>query len=34
MTRPRNKAFTVAKWVLIVLATLFVVTRIIRFFLQ
>ena len=34
MKKLRSKAFTVAKWVLIVLAVLFVVTRVIRFFLQ
>ena len=34
MTTPRSKAFKVAKWVLVTLAVLFIVTRIIRFVLQ
>lgn len=31
---PRSKAFSVAKWVLIALIVLFLVTRVIRYFLQ
>lgn len=34
MKTPRSKAFKVAKWVLITLALLFLVSRVIRFVLQ
>lgn len=34
MKKPRSKAYTIAKWVLIALLVLFLVTRVIRFVLQ
>ena len=34
MDKPRSKVYTVAKWVLVTLLVLFLVTRVIRFVLQ